>query len=274
MNEVTQFDEQFVEPPIGAYTIFVVAITVLSMFGMAVVAIPFFDAQAKQIASLLDSFLSLLFFLDFIYLLFTVSNRRAYLLRWGWVDLLGSIPSLYWLRLLRLSRAYRIVRRMQRYTPEQIQDILSRRPDRNTFFSIAFLSIVLVSASSYAIFRFEQSSVDKNITSAADAVWWSVVTITTVGYGDRYPTTNSGRMVAIFLMFVGIGIFSAFTSYLSTSFVNARHKRRDEQDREELIARFRTVNQQLDELSAEIKKLNAHLIGQGEQNPNDKSNDD
>jgi voltage-gated potassium channel len=255
MNKSNALETQSV----GAYEIFIVAITLLAMVNLAIIAFPLFDTQAKQISFLLDSFLVLIFFIDFIYLLIKVPSKRKYFLKLGWIDLLGCIPYVYPLRLLRLFRAYRIIRKMRQHTPEQLQAMLGRRPDRNTFFSIAFLAIVLVSLSSYAIYRFEQVSPDNNITTAADAVWWSVVTITTVGYGDRYPTTNSGRIVAIFLMFVGIGIFSAFTSYLSTVFVNSRREQSDKREKKDLIARFQAIDQQLVMLFVEIKKLNNYL---------------
>jgi hypothetical protein len=257
--------------PIGAYEMFVVAITLLAMVNLGIIAIPFFDMQAKQISFLLDSFLALLFFVDFIHLLITAPSKRSYFLKQGWIDLLGCIPYIYPLRLLRLFRSYRIFREMRRHTPEQIQAMLERRPDRNTFFSIAFLAIVLVSVSSYAIYRFEQISPNNNITSAADAVWWSVVTITTVGYGDRYPTTDGGRMVALFLMFVGIGIFSALTSYLSTIFVNSRREQSDAKEREEVIARFHVVEHRLEALFVEIKKLNEYLEKENDPNSEETS---
>ncbi len=252
------------EQPIGAYEIFVIALTSLAMVNLAILVIPLFDIQAKQIALLLDSFLALLSFVDFIHLLATAPGKRSYFLKQGWIDLLGCIPYIYPLRLLRLFRAYRIFHEIRQHTPEQIQAMLERRPDRNTFFSIAFLAIVLVSISSYAIYRFEQVSPDNNIATAADAVWWSVVTITTVGYGDRYPTTNGGRLVALFLMFIGIGIFSALTSYLSTIFVNSRREQSDAQEKREYMAYFQAIEQQFDALYTEIRKLNERLEESGQ----------
>src|SRR3712207_7326739 len=65
-----------------------------------------------------------------------------------------------------------------------------RRPPRSTLFPYTTL------------FR-------SNIKTAADAIWWSVVTLTTVGYGDRYPVTTEGRFLATLLMTAGIGLFGA-----------------------------------------------------------------
>ena len=105
-----------------------------------------------------------------------------------------------------LSRLLRCVRQVQDYTPAQFQKTLERRPERHTFFTIAFLSIVLVNITSYMIFCAEQASPNPNITSAQGAMWWAIVTITTVGYGDHYPTTASGRIASIILMFIGVSL--------------------------------------------------------------------
>lgn len=58
-----------------------------------------------------------------------------------------------------------------------------------------------------------------SVKTAEDALWWSYTTITTVGYGDKYPVTTEGRLIAMALMTVGVGLFGAFTAYLTTWFV-------------------------------------------------------
>jgi voltage-gated potassium channel len=58
-----------------------------------------------------------------------------------------------------------------------------------------------------------------NISTGGDAFWWAFVTITTVGYGDRYPTTGLGRIMAMVLMTVGVGVFGVLTSYMASVFL-------------------------------------------------------
>jgi voltage-gated potassium channel Kch len=66
--------------------------------------------------------------------------------------------------------------------------------------------VLLVAFSSAAILIADDGR-DANIKSAEDAIWWSITTITTVGYGDRYPTTTEGRVIAMVLMLCGVGPF-------------------------------------------------------------------
>jgi voltage-gated potassium channel Kch len=69
------------------------------------------------------------------------------------------------------------------------------------------------------VLQFESKSPDAKITSGGDALWYSMVTITTVGYGDFYPVTTAGRITAMFIMFMGVGIIGALASILASLLV-------------------------------------------------------
>ncbi len=68
--------------------------------------------------------------------------------------------------------------------------------------------------------QFESRAPNANILTGGEALWWSVVTITTVGYGDFYPVTDLGRLVAVFVMFAGVGIIGALASILASLLVS------------------------------------------------------
>ena len=79
---------------------------------------------------------------------------------------------------------------------------------------------MVLSVASILILNEESRSADANITTGGDAIWWGIVTITTVGYGDFYPVTTLGRMTAVFVMFAGIGIIGALASILASLLVS------------------------------------------------------
>ncbi len=87
-----------------------------------------------------------------------------------------------------------------------------------------FITILLagmtLSIASILVLQFESTSPNGNITTGGDAIWWGIVTITTVGYGDFYPVTMLGRLTAIFVMFAGIGIIGALASILASLLVS------------------------------------------------------
>jgi voltage-gated potassium channel len=80
---------------------------------------------------------------------------------------------------------------------------------------------------SLAVLSAESSSPDANITDASDALWWDFVTIATVGYGDRSPVTNEGRIVGVFVMIAGVGLFGTLGGFLAQAFL-APPKKREE----------------------------------------------
>lgn len=79
---------------------------------------------------------------------------------------------------------------------------------------------VVVFAGVAAIYGFERHAAGSTIHSYGDALWWAVVTVTTVGYGDRYPVTADGRGVAVVLMLVGIGLLGIVTANVAAFFVS------------------------------------------------------
>mgnify|MGYP003948636165 FL=1 len=114
----------------------------------------------------------------------------------------------------------------------------------------------------------ENASPDANILTANDALWWSYVTIATVGYGDRYPVTDYGRLVGIAVMTVGVALFSVITSYLADWFrrphaTPARHLSVGMERAEEAPALIAAMRQALDEKAqadqAVLDELRARL---------------
>jgi voltage-gated potassium channel len=86
---------------------------------------------------------------------------------------------------------------------------------------VALISFLMVIFSSIAILQFEKD-INSNIKTAEDAIWWSYVTITTVGYGDKFPITTEGRIIGAVLMTMGVGIFGTFTALVSSWFIEKK----------------------------------------------------
>ena len=80
---------------------------------------------------------------------------------------------------------------------------------------LGLLTALIIILGADAVYLTEHGHTGANITNLNDALWWAVVTIATVGYGDYYPVTAAGRIIAIFMMLSGIGIFATFVSMLA-----------------------------------------------------------
>jgi voltage-gated potassium channel len=208
-----------------AYELFILVVTVFSLALMVLLLLPISE-QTRVLARLYDNLICAIFLFDFFLTLFTAPSKREYLIgRRGWLDLLGSVPSLGFftfsglLRLARLSRLARITRILRGDQRKGIlRDIVRNRSQYAAFVTVLLAGTVLVVAS-ILVLQFESRSPDANITTGGDAVWWAVVTITTVGYGDKYPVTALGRITATFVMFSGVGIIGSLASILASILV-------------------------------------------------------
>jgi voltage-gated potassium channel len=236
-------------------------LTVLSLGIMVVLVLPVSEAT-RRLLTVYDNAICVIFLLDFFGNLSRAPTKREYFIgRRGWLDLLGSIPSLGFfkytalLRLARLSRLARITRLLRGQNKrELIDDVVTHRGEYAAFVSVMAAMIVLV-VCSVLVLQFESRAADANITTGGDALWWALVTITTVGYGDYFPVTGAGRITGAFVMFAGVGIIGALASILASVLV-APTENEDERDE---AAGTRTVQDELVEIKAELTALRRAL---------------
>lgn len=228
------------------YDLFILALTLMSLVTMTITFLPFVQPANKQVAIFIDTLISLVFLFDFFTTLYQAPNKVQYL-KWGWMDFLGSIPALPVLRMFRLVRFVRLYRILGQTSLKDLWRTFIQRPAESSLLITVLLGITLLGFSSFFILTFETHAPNGNITSADDAIWWTMVTVTTVGYGDFYPVTTPGRAVALLLMIGGITLFSVLTSYLSTSFISADSEDDTELLRQELAEVKQLLRQLLDE---------------------------
>lgn len=209
----------------NAYSIFILVLTIQSLAIMVLILLPF-TGPINDTLLVWDAVICGVFLFDFAFNLTTSHPRRAYFIdRLGWLDLIGSIPTLGLFRFVVLLRLARVARldRLTRQLGAQgrralIRDVIRNRGEYALFLTVLLALTVLTSAS-VLVLLFESSAPDANITTGGDALWWSIVTITTVGYGDHYPVTAMGRVVAVVVMFSGIAIIGALASILASILV-------------------------------------------------------
>ncbi|HEY7282515.1 MAG TPA: ion transporter [Actinomycetota bacterium] len=219
----------------NAYDIFILVLTVLSLVIMVALFIPTLSAATTQLLTIYDNVICFVFLFDFALNMSRSSPKRDYFFkRRGWLDLLGSIPNFgllkvtSLLRLARLSRVARISRLLRgRHKKELVEDVLRHRGQYAAFITLLAGFIVIV-VCSVLVLQFESHAPDANITTGGEALWWAVVTITTVGYGDYFPVTMGGRLTAVFVMFAGLGIIGSLASMLAAILVSPKDEPGDE----------------------------------------------
>ncbi len=149
------------------------------------------------------------------------------------IDLLAILPSYRPLRILRIFLIFRLFK-LLRYSNsiKVFADVLSSK----RFELITLLGFLgfLVFIASIAIYLFENNAAGGNVSDLYDALYWSVVTISTVGYGDITPLTVGGRLVTIILILSGLGVLSFFTSIIVAAFNDKMHTLRENRTYSEL----------------------------------------
>lgn len=197
------------------YELFVGALSILSIVNLVLLYASADDTNVQYVIAIINAMMMPIFLGDFLYRFFTAEDRWRYFFRgFGWADLLSSLP-LPQFKILRVFRLWRVFRLFAEFGVGNLaHEFLAHRAE-NALMTVFFLVICVLEFGSLAISSTEAASPDANITSASDAVWWTYVTITTVGYGDKYPVTNSGRIVAIFVMTAGVGLFGTLSGFLA-----------------------------------------------------------
>jgi len=209
----------------NAYNLFILVLTLFSLVVMVLLLLPL-DAESRQLLQGYDFVICMIFLGDFAYSLTGSHPRRQYFIyERGWLDLLGSIPTLGFFeftalfRLARISRLARVTRLLRgNNRRELVRDMIVNRGQYASFITILAAGMIL-STASFLVLQFESRSPDSNIKTGSDAIWWGFVTITTVGYGDRFPVTLAGRLVGLFVMLTGVGIIAALASILASLLV-------------------------------------------------------
>jgi len=213
-------------------TFFDVVILILSIYVLITLIIDSFFKLAPEMSRLIyliDDVICIIFLYDFAYRFIKAPSKWKFL-KWGWIDFISSIPTFEYLRagrLIRLIRVFRVLRafRSVRY----LTSYIFKTRTRGTFATVSLISFLMMIFGSISILQFETVA-ESNIKTAEDAIWWAFVTITTVGYGDKYPVTTEGRIVAAFLMINGVALFGTFTGFIASWFMGDKSNKEIESD--------------------------------------------
>lgn len=203
------------------YEIFIGVLSVLSIVNLILVLL-IRDPALETILNVMNGLFSVIFLGDFLFRLATAPSRAGYFFRhFGWADLLASLPfaQLKILRIFRLVRVYRLMRQMG---PRAVWRTLIHDRAGSALLVLLLMGILVLQFGSLLMLYLEQAADGANITTASDALWYTIVTISTVGYGDRFPVTDAGRLWGSAIIVVGVGIFGTFTGYLANLFLSPR----------------------------------------------------
>lgn len=159
---------------------------------------------------------------EWVYQIVRSHDQKAWLLEFrGWMDIVSSLP-LPLFTLLRVWRVSWLARRLRSGEIIDIERQIVIQRARTTILAVTVAAILVLEIGSILILRAEVGDPQANINTAEDALWWSVVTMATVGYGDKYPITTDGRVVGTIMIVAGVGLFTSLTSFMAHWFLARR----------------------------------------------------
>lgn len=238
-GSLTKQDEK-----IGGFQIVVFLLSIIVLCSMTADAIFNLPKEASQVLQWLDTVVCGLLFLDFIIRFRRAEDKRSFM-KLGWIDLVASIPNidlLRWGRMIRVLRVIRILRGIR--SLQKVLSMVCKNRVKGGLGSVLTTSFLMIIFASVAILMCE-TGIEANIKTAEDAVWWSITTITTVGYGDKYPTTVEGRFIAVILMISGVGLFGTLSGLIASYFLGSQ----EQSDTNKILAEIQTLQKKVDGIS-------------------------
>lgn len=222
----------------------VLALVYLGIYSAQVLIYPM-PAATSRTLTVVSLVIWAAFAVDLGVRVYLAPRRWAYLLRHP-IDVLAVIvPAFRSLRVLRVITADQwLVRRGAR--------LAGGRTAAAIVLAVAFLAFV----GALAVLDAERGAPGATIQNFGDAIWWSFVTMSTVGYGDTFPVTGQGEVVAVGMMLVGIGLLGVVSGTLASGFI-ARLEGEQASDMQELIAKMDGLHEELTVVRRELSALRA-----------------
>lgn len=179
----------------------------------------------------LDSVFFGLFSIEYILRVYMEPRKRDFIFSfYGIIDLLAILPSLFllpgfrvlrilrFLRIFRIFKATRFILAVDRLT-EALNEI------RRELLALVILSLMLVYLAACGIHYFEKEAQPEDFGTILDSMWWAVVTLTTVGYGDTFPITPGGKLFTVLVTLIGVGLVAIPSGLLASALTAARVER-------------------------------------------------
>lgn len=186
---------------------------------------------------------------EYLVRLIVTPDRRGYMKR-RWVEpATVVVPVLQGWHIVGIEKMSLLVREGQL----RAQYILRH----HSLFRVLIAVVGTIFLGSWLVLLFEEHAKGSNIHDYPDALWWAIVTVTTVGYGDRYPTTEGGRIVAVVLMLVGIGLIGTLTATVASVFI----KEHTDAAKEEYKKGHADLGQQLSVITQRLTEVEHRLGG-------------
>jgi len=210
--------------PSRYFAFFIQALILVSIVTFSVETIPDLKPQTRTILYAIEVFSVSIFTLEYLLRIYVADSKPKFIFSFfGIIDLLAILPfylsfgiDLRSLRALRFLRLFRILK-LVRYNKAMNHFTRAIKSAKEEIFLFIFITLILIYFSAVGIYYFENEAQPEHFSSIFDSLWWAIITLTTVGYGDVYPITLGGKVFTFFILMIGLGIVAIPTGIISSA---------------------------------------------------------
>jgi voltage-gated potassium channel len=217
------------------FSFFIQALIFISIITFSVETIPDLKPQTRTILQSIEVFCVIIFTLEYILRIYVADSKPRFIFSFfGIIDLLAILPfylsfgvDLRSLRALRFLRLFRVLK-LVRYNRAMNHFTSAIKSAKEEIFLFIFITLLLIYFSAIGIYYFENQAQPEHFSSIFDSLWWAIITLTTVGYGDVYPITVGGKVFTFFILMIGLGIVAIPTGIISSALTKSVDKKESE----------------------------------------------
>ncbi|WP_291959982.1 ion transporter [Maribacter sp.] len=217
------------------FAYFIQALIFISIISFSYETIPDLDTSTRKILRIIEVFCVLVFSIEYLLRIYVADHKLKFVFSfYGIIDLLAILPfylalgiDLRSLRALRFLRLFRILKLM-RYNRAINHFTKAIALAKEEILLFLIVTLILIYFSAVGIYYFENEVQPENFSSIFDSLWWAIITLTTVGYGDVYPITVGGKVFTFFILMIGLGIVAIPTGIISSALTKSVDKKEDE----------------------------------------------
>ena len=218
------------DTPLGlAFDLFIQALIVLTLLAYSLETLPHLSSDSRQWLEWFEVFAISVFTVEYILRLLVADNKLGFVFSFfGVIDLLAILPfylaldfdlrSVRALRLLRLFLLFKLVRYSKAMRRFHLALIIAR--EELVLFTV--IAAIFLYLAAVGIYQFENKAQPETFASVFHSLWWAVVTLTTVGYGDVYPITTGGKIFTFFVLLLGLSVIAVPAGVMATALAKAR----------------------------------------------------
>lgn len=218
--------------PSRYFAFFIQALILISIVTFSVETIPDLKPSTRTILYMIEVFSVSVFTMEYLLRIYVADSKPKFIFSFfGIIDVLAILPfylsfgiDLRSLRALRFLRLFRVLK-LVRYNRAMNHFTRAIKSAKEEILLFVFITLILIYFSAVGIYYFENEAQPEHFSSIFDSLWWAIITLTTVGYGDVYPITVGGKVFTFFILMIGLGIVAIPTGIISSALTKSVDKK-------------------------------------------------